>query len=183
MKVFLASAAVAALLAAAGVANAATYVYDISDYNPGGHGAVSGTLTLDVTGGQVTDGSATLSGGWLPSATSFTVVTGTAWRAGDGTDLFGSNTNFPIDSNGLTFNSAAWGSGYVFGIYSAAATGAPYDGALFGPGGAHNYYTYGDSLTLTAVPEPSTWAMLGLGFAALGFAGYRKARAPRAVTL
>ena len=25
-----------------------------------------------------------------------------------------------------------------------------------------------------AVPEPSTWAMMGLGFAALGFAGYRK---------
>ncbi len=28
-------------------------------------------------------------------------------------------------------------------------------------------------LPLTAVPEPSTWAMMGLGFAALGFAGYR----------
>ena len=27
-----------------------------------------------------------------------------------------------------------------------------------------------------AVPEPSTWAMMLLGFAGLGFAGYRKAR-------
>jgi hypothetical protein len=28
----------------------------------------------------------------------------------------------------------------------------------------------------TRVPEPSTWAMLMLGFAGLGFAGYRKAK-------
>jgi hypothetical protein len=27
-----------------------------------------------------------------------------------------------------------------------------------------------------AVPEPSTWAMMLLGFAGLGFAGYRTAR-------
>ncbi len=190
MKAILASAAVAAMLAASSGAHAATYVYDISGYNPGGHGAVSGTMTLDVVGGQVADGSATLSGGWLPGATSFSLVTvdnypgpSTGWRAGDGTDWFGSNTNFPIDSNGLTFNSAAWGSGYVFGIYSAATTGAPYDGALFGPGGSRSYWTYNDSLTLSAVPEPATWAMLGLGFAGLGLVGYRKARAPRAVAL
>jgi hypothetical protein len=29
----------------------------------------------------------------------------------------------------------------------------------------------------SAVPEPSTWAMMLLGFAGLGFAGYRRARA------
>jgi hypothetical protein len=29
------------------------------------------------------------------------------------------------------------------------------------------------------VPEPSTWAMLLIGFAGLGFAGYRKAKTPR----
>jgi hypothetical protein len=27
----------------------------------------------------------------------------------------------------------------------------------------------------TAVPEPSTWIMMGLGFAGLGLAGYRRA--------
>ena len=32
----------------------------------------------------------------------------------------------------------------------------------------------------SAVPEPSTWAMTLLGFAGLGFAGYRQARAGRA---
>jgi hypothetical protein len=34
-----------------------------------------------------------------------------------------------------------------------------------------------------SVPEPSTWAMLILGFAGLGFAGYRKARDPRAIAV
>jgi hypothetical protein len=29
------------------------------------------------------------------------------------------------------------------------------------------------------VPEPSTWAMMLLGFAGLGYAGYRKTREPR----
>ena len=31
----------------------------------------------------------------------------------------------------------------------------------------------------SAIPEPSTWAMMMLGFAGLGFAGYRKARSIR----
>ncbi len=33
--------------------------------------------------------------------------------------------------------------------------------------------------TTSGVPEPSTWAMLMLGFAGLGFAGYRKAHSAR----
>jgi hypothetical protein len=33
------------------------------------------------------------------------------------------------------------------------------------------------SFPSTAVPEPSTWTMMLLGFAGLGFAGYRRARA------
>ena len=33
------------------------------------------------------------------------------------------------------------------------------------------------SLTGSVVPEPSTWAMMLLGFAGLGFAGYRRTRA------
>jgi PEP-CTERM motif len=35
-----------------------------------------------------------------------------------------------------------------------------------------------DGITFTAVPEPSTWAMMLLGFAGLGFAGYRQRRKP-----
>ena len=36
-------------------------------------------------------------------------------------------------------------------------------------------YLYG-SVTPSVAPEPSTWAMMLLGFAGLGFAGYRRTR-------
>jgi hypothetical protein len=35
-----------------------------------------------------------------------------------------------------------------------------------------------DGVSLTAVPEPSTWAMMLLGFAGLGYAGMRNRRRP-----
>jgi PEP-CTERM motif len=38
----------------------------------------------------------------------------------------------------------------------------------------------GGTGTIVGTPEPSTWAMMLLGFAGLGFAGYRKARGARA---
>jgi hypothetical protein len=38
----------------------------------------------------------------------------------------------------------------------------------------------GGGTTTPGTPEPSTWAMMLLGFAGLGFAGYRRAREPRA---
>jgi hypothetical protein len=31
-------------------------------------------------------------------------------------------------------------------------------------------------MVLTSVPEPSTWVMMALGFAGLGFMGYRSSR-------
>jgi hypothetical protein len=37
------------------------------------------------------------------------------------------------------------------------------------------------SVTLTAIPEPSTWAMMGVGFALLGLAGYRRSVTPMAI--
>jgi hypothetical protein len=73
-------------------------------------------------------------------------------------------------------------------------------------GGAHGYNTVTESVSLTAgsnsfqiqygnvyccgaatslsvsgVPEPSTWAMMVLGFAGLGYAGYRKTKSGTAV--
>jgi hypothetical protein len=33
------------------------------------------------------------------------------------------------------------------------------------------------------VPEPSTWAMLGIGFAGLGYIGFRRARAGSAISI
>jgi hypothetical protein len=44
--------------------------------------------------------------------------------------------------------------------------------SVFGPSGTV-------AVSVSAVPEPSTWAMLLLGFAGLGFAGYRHTRMNR----
>jgi hypothetical protein len=68
------SVALAALLAGP----AAALTYDISGYDPGGYGAVTGTVNLTVSGGVATSGTATLSGGILsPSTVSFGLVTAT----------------------------------------------------------------------------------------------------------
>ena len=46
---------------------------------------------------------------------------------------------------------------------------------------AHQAPTFNAAFSLqgSVVPEPSTWAMMLLGFAGLGFAGYRHARKAR----
>jgi hypothetical protein len=45
-----------------------------------------------------------------------------------------------------------------------------------GDGGTPNQYVTDISATEGAVPEPATWAMMLLGFAGLGFVGYRTSR-------
>jgi PEP-CTERM motif len=44
-------------------------------------------------------------------------------------------------------------------------------------GFVNGMFTFADTpFVLTGVPEPSTWAMLLIGFAGIGFASYRKSR-------
>jgi hypothetical protein len=48
--------------------------------------------------------------------------------------------------------------------------------SLFGFPPTEASVTLTDTLVLGSVPEPSTWAMMLLGFAGLGYAGYRRTR-------
>jgi hypothetical protein len=59
---------------------------------------------------------------------------------------------------------------YLESMYEASSTlSFPTSSVSGGPG------YFGPNFSAPAVPEPSTWAMMLLGFAGLGFAGYRKA--------
>ena len=68
--------------------------------------------------------------------------------------------------------------GAIIDMYSNGGTApnnAIYGVVAWGAGAPAPDYTSAVGLT-PAVPEPSTWAMMALGFAGLGFAGYRKGR-------
>ena len=75
------------------------------------------------------------------------------------------------------------GGGTVVDLFSNGV-GNGVGNAVFGVGVANSRtaldYVMG-GVTATA-PEPSTWAMMILGFAGLGFAGYRKSRKAAAIT-
>jgi hypothetical protein len=73
-------------------------------------------------------------------------------------------------------------------VGSASITGSTPTGTLNDIVGAGKYYyevavsasgTYGNALLVSGIPEVQTWAMLGLGFAALGFVGFAKRKGER----
>jgi len=55
-------------------------------------------------------------------------------------------------------------------VVGGAGSTGDFDGYWGGGGGGGSFIYTG------AVPEPSTWALMAIGFAGLGFAGYRKTR-------
>ncbi len=72
---------------------------------------------------------------------------------------------------------------YIVGFFNEGTAVAPdfqataNSGAIFETGSPGS--TRGGGGGGGTVPEPSTWAMLLIGFAGLGFAGYRKAKTAR----
>jgi len=68
--------------------------------------------------------------------------------------------------------------GFQTGPFGIRVTGPQiYTGTLSAPiFSVGKFVLDSGTLTVTAVPEPSTWAMMLAGFAGLGFAGYRATR-------
>ena len=58
---------------------------------------------------------------------------------------------------------------------SPSEPGHMYVSGVSTPGDTDDYFT------ATFVPEPSTWAMMLLGFAGLGYLGYRSRKRPAAI--
>jgi hypothetical protein len=186
IRTWLASVAIVGALAAPSGANATIKDLAISG-SLEGH-SYTGTLSLDVTGGQATSGTGTFSILGLTNAPLVLITTSTpgnegfptGYRANDGTDYFNTDQAYPIDANGLLFDvnttTAAWGAYPLFAVWSNAP-GDGYSAAFSGKLDDVEYYNIQGGATVSgAVPEPSTWAMLLLGFAGLGYAGYRQAK-------
>jgi hypothetical protein len=198
MKGLLLSAAVGAVLAVPGVANATLEKFDFSTTYNGGPlngDALTGYMLLDVNAsGLATSGTLDITGAGLPTPQVLGLAPpsppASAYEAGDGTELFGNDNMVPITAKGITFGTNAPGSlngGYTVQFLLAGEFGECANnvvcGFIAGPGGPSNLYNQLGATTLTpgAVPEPATWAMMGLGFAALGFVGYRARRSTTSI--
>jgi hypothetical protein len=189
-RAFLLTTAALIAIAAPGVANAAVENLAISG-SLDGHG-YTGTLSLDVNGGQAVSGTGTLSILGLNNAPIVLITASTpgnegapmtGFRGNDGTDYFDLDQAYPISANGLLFDvgttTAEWGLHPLFAIWSE---GTGYAAAFTGNVGGAEYYNLQGSAMASAtgaVPEPSTWAMGLLGFGGLGLLRWRKSRTNR----
>jgi hypothetical protein len=115
-----------------------------------------------------------------PTAFGSGIVKFASSGSGDSVEIVGSDALRPTNRIWVP-------QGYVFG--TALADTATWADATFSSLGVTPgvyEWTWGsgahaDSFTLEiGAPEPSTWAMMALGFAALGFAGLRRGRPSRA---
>lgn len=156
-------------------------------------------FSLTVSGGHATAGTGAISGGGLDNLESLTLVTLSSpgveddgggllgYRSNDGTDWFNAGTAVPIDENGLIFaigpNPVGFGTSQQFDIYSDGAGG--YDVGFFGAaqaGVAPAYYAYNIpvNVSVSGVPEASTWSMMVLAFGGVAVVGGIKMRRARA---
>ncbi len=84
-------------------------------------------------------------------------------------------SGMPFDINGLLFVTAQNPGGY-WNLWGTS----PGNYSLWESAGSYNYpIQESGTLSIAAAPEPSTWAMLALGFAALGLVGRRRRRTDR----
>jgi hypothetical protein len=84
-------------------------------------------------------------------------------------------TGMAFDINGVLFTTAQNPGGY-WNLWGSS----PGNYTLYESAGSYNYPIQEiGTLSVVAAPEPSTWAMLVLGFVALGFVGRRRQRSAR----
>jgi hypothetical protein len=180
-------AAIALFAGAPTSASASTVNVDFSTtYNGGTFSGdtLTGTISLDVGAGGVADsGTLTISGpgltGVLTMGLALPDPPNSAYQATGGLELFGNDNIFPITANGITFGTnAPGGSGgftlqFLLGGEAGECASTVVCGMVGGSGDKLGPTTFTD-----AVPEPSTWAMMILGFAGVGFMAYRRKSKP-----
>ncbi len=131
----------------------------------------NGAFTQSITG-LTTGGVYAVSFYWgAGQQLNFDGATSAGWDVTLGSDPTQSTGNSAIGNHGFsgwnytTFNFVAQGANETLS-FLATGTG----GAALPP------FALLDGVSMTAVPEPSTWAMMLLGFVGLGYAGFRSRR-------
>jgi hypothetical protein len=160
--------AAGSLLFFAAVSPASAAVYDISGLG------LNAEITTDVTNTIITNVTGSVAGfgtidGLIP-ANCCTVEVGGGTNLAPTDNLWFAALNPHLDGNGFAFT-----------FIAADQTPQVLGGGVWGNGpdnyslfiGNWNQYISG-ALQITAVPEPSTWAMLILGFCGLGFLARRR---------
>lgn len=165
-------------------ANAATYDFDFSTTNSlfSATGAITTADTLDAIGGyDVMAISGTIFGpGFGPTGGGIALAPNPSQPFPVNTLIYQyDNVYFPggpapFDANGILFTAG----GYDYNLYSDGLTdylSTDNPAGVYFPGEAIAFSDPIQDLVMSA-PEPSTWALILLGFAALGLAARRKAR-------
>jgi len=168
---------IAALLLGASTANAAVYKFTFESFDS--ELTATGQFTVDAAG-DVTAATGAISG--LADQTISAVAAnpsfpGPAYSA-DGLFIYNNlyhASGLAFDIDGLLFVTAQNPGGY-WNLWGTS----PDNYSLWESTGGANYpIQESGSLSVAAAPEPSTWAMLALGFGALCVVGRRRRRTPR----
>jgi hypothetical protein len=88
-------------------------------------------------------------------------------------EFYGLADQFTIALDGTSFTASGSANAYVF---FGAVTDTPFTSVTISTSelGALDNLEFGNAVTVAAVPETSTWAMMILGFAGVGFMAYRR---------
>jgi hypothetical protein len=129
----------------------------------------------DASGTLITEASVSNTSPTIGSADwSYTSLSPVALTAGDTyyVGSYGTAAGYAFDTGGFTVDSRI---NFVEDSWSVGLFGLPQntDGLTAADGGG---FFGGNVILGSAVPEPSTWVMMGLGFAGLAFAGFRASR-------
>jgi hypothetical protein len=164
-----------AMIFSASTANATVYRFSFVSFDS--ELTAAGEITVNAAD-EVTAISGLISGladQTISSVTPNPNFSGAAYSS-DGSFIYNNlyyRSGLSFDIDGLLFATAQNSGGY-WNLWG----NSPGDYSLWESAGPYNYpIQEGGTLSVAAVPELSTWAMLGLGFAGLGLAGRR--RAPR----
>jgi hypothetical protein len=168
----------AVLLASWSTANATVYEFTFNSPSE----SIVGQLTVDTSNNEVTNITGTLSGVVNDTINGFIADSSfpNPVSLPDGAFIY-DNVFYPgqdslVDQYGVVFTTVGNPGGY-WNLWS----GAPGDYSLYESNLAGDYpiAISGGSLDPRAVPEPSTWAMMLIGLAGVGFAACRRGRKDR----